>query len=165
MTIPGTAEATGAWPRRIVATLAVSLDGVVGRPSPEGRSPHFAVHSCPDTEDAAVWDDAAILGQGLAADLAELKRQPGSDIDVSGSITLTRALVRVGLVDDLHLLMHPIVAGRGRRLFPVDGERIPLALVEMTHVCAGVVRLHYRPVRQGESPSRRRHDETSRHGR
>ncbi|MET7302299.1 dihydrofolate reductase family protein [Embleya sp. NPDC005575] len=144
MTIPGTAEATGARLRRIVATLPVSLDGVVGT-LPEGHPSHFAAHLRPVAEDVAEWDDARVLGRDVAAGLAVLKRQPGSDIDVSGSITLTRSLLRVGLLDDLHLLMHPIVVGAGRRLFPTNGERIPLALVEVTHACAGVVHLHYRP--------------------
>ncbi|MYS80625.1 dihydrofolate reductase family protein [Embleya scabrispora] len=144
MKIPGTAEATGARLRRIVATLPVSLDGVVGT-LPQGCPPHFAAHARPVAEDVAEWDDVRVLGPDVAAGLAVLKRQPGSDIDVSGSITLTRSLLRAGLVDDLHLLMHPIVVGAGRRLFPTDGERIPLALVRVKHARAGVVHLHYRP--------------------
>ncbi|MFF7243507.1 dihydrofolate reductase family protein [Embleya sp. NPDC008237] len=164
MTIPGAAQVTGARLRRIVATLRVSLDGVVGTWQ-QGCPAHCAAHVRPVAEDVAEWDDTRVLGREVAAGLAELKRRPGSDIDVSGSITLTRSLLRIGLVDDLHLLMHPIVVGAGRRLFPADGERIPLALVEATRTCAGVVHLHYRPDRHGISPSLRLQRETSDRGR
>ncbi|WP_312882663.1 dihydrofolate reductase family protein [Streptosporangium album] len=62
---------------------------------------------------------------------------------MSGSITIPRALLRAGLVDDLHLLVHPITLGTGQRLFTSD--RIPLTLAASATFSTGVVHLHYQP--------------------
>ena len=56
--------------------------------------------------------------------MRELKEQPGQDIVVTGSITLTHALIAAGLVDEYRLFTYPAVQGRGRRLFP-DGVEVP----------------------------------------
>jgi riboflavin biosynthesis pyrimidine reductase len=56
-----------------------------------------------------------------------------------------RTLLRAGLVDQLDLLVHPIVVGHGERLFEVDGPTVPLALVECTTLGTGVTHQVYRP--------------------
>jgi dihydrofolate reductase len=70
------------------------------------------------------WEPTTVLGGDPLAAVRELKEQPGQDIVVTGSITLTHALITAGLVDEYRLFTYPVVQGRGRRLFP-DGVEVP----------------------------------------
>ncbi|WP_031160242.1 dihydrofolate reductase family protein [Streptosporangium roseum] len=97
------------------------------------------------TLEKAEWANSTVLGGDVVEELTRLKRQPGKDISVSGSITLTRALLHAGLIDDLHLLVHPIVLGAGRRLFEDGTEQRNLALVGSATFGTGVVHLTYQP--------------------
>ena len=85
------------------------------------------------------WSNSRLL-EGDAADaVARLKEEPGKDLTVLGSGELARSLIRRGLVDRYTLLVHPLVLGSGRRLFPEDGPRIPLRLVESVTTTTGVI--------------------------
>lgn len=97
------------------------------------------------TLEKAEWANSTVLGGDVVEELTRLKRQPGKDISVSGSITLTRALLHAGLIDDLHLLVHPIVLGAGRRLFEDGTEQRKLALAGSATFGTGVVHLTYQP--------------------
>ena len=81
----------------------------------------------------------------MAAGLAALKQQPGKNIGITGSGTLVASLLREGLLDELNLLVHPIVIGTGKRLFANDGGQTPLALVDSRTFDNGVLSLSYRP--------------------
>jgi dihydrofolate reductase len=70
------------------------------------------------------WEPTTVLAGDVVAAVRELKEQPGQDIVVTGSITLTHALIAAGLVDQYRLFTYPVVQGRGRRLFP-DGVEVP----------------------------------------
>ncbi|WP_343948899.1 dihydrofolate reductase family protein [Nonomuraea longicatena] len=72
-------------------------------------------------------------------------RQPGKNINLSGSISLTRSLLRAGLVDELHLLVHPLVVGTGMRLFEENSDRLLLKLTRSTTFTTGVLDLTYQP--------------------
>ncbi|ACQ78709.1 bifunctional deaminase-reductase domain protein [Beutenbergia cavernae DSM 12333] len=103
------------------------------------------------------WQNTTVVAHDVLREVARLKESPGRDIAVTGSITLTQALLAAGLVDELRLLVHPIVLGAGRRLFAdggafADGEapgrgatRVPLALASSTTFATGVLDLTYRP--------------------
>ena len=73
-----------------------------------------------------------------------LKQQPGKNIVMSGSATLARSLLREGLVDELHLIFHPVVVGQGARLFE-DGDKHALELADSKTFGSGVVYAMYRP--------------------
>ena len=79
----------------------------------------------------------------VAAALITLKRQPGGDIAVGASGTLVRFLLKAGLLDELTLLVHPVVAGAGRHLFEDGGGQVPLTLLECRAHGNGVVALRY----------------------
>jgi dihydrofolate reductase len=98
------------------------------------------------TLDEAAWQNSTLLnGNGdLVEQLTALKHKPGRNIAISGSGTLISSLLREGLLDELRLLVHPIVVGSGKRLFD-DGEQIPLKLVGTKALQTGVVALHYEP--------------------
>ena len=69
------------------------------------------------TLDKLDWQNSQALKGDLASEVTKLKEQPGQDILVAGSGTLVRALMKLGLVDEYHLLVYPVVLGSGRRLF------------------------------------------------
>ena len=88
--------------------------------------------------DAALADDAV-------GDIAELRAQPGGDLVTWGSISLVQALLAAGLVDELLLMIEPIVLGGGKRIFPADGVARPLQLVDCVTTSTGVHVCTYRP--------------------
>ncbi|MGW4337647.1 dihydrofolate reductase family protein [Rhodococcus koreensis] len=89
------------------------------------------------------WGNSTVLTGDWIAQVLALKGQEGRDIVVTGSITLTHALIESGLVDEYRLFVYPVVQGRGRRLFP-DGYETPrLQLVEARGFRNGVSLLHY----------------------
>lgn len=90
------------------------------------------------------WAGTTVLDGDVVAAVTALKRQDGGGILVNGSITLTQTLLRAGLVDELHLLVHPIVVGAGRRLFEADGPRIALSFISSETIGTGVTIAKYR---------------------
>jgi dihydrofolate reductase len=91
------------------------------------------------------WQNSTLISGDVAEEISELKRQPGKDIVISGSGALVRSLLKEGLIDELRLLVHPVVVGGGKRLFEEGGERIALELVDFRTFSTGVVYLTYRP--------------------
>jgi dihydrofolate reductase len=70
------------------------------------------------------WQNSTVLSGDPVENVRALKERTGNDIVLTGSITLTQALIAAGLVDEYRLFVYPVVQGRGRRLFP-DGYEIP----------------------------------------
>jgi dihydrofolate reductase len=89
------------------------------------------------------WANSVILAGDPVEGIAALKEQPGGDIITTGSTRLVRTMLRAGLVDELSLLVHPVVVGKGQRLFSDDADALPLTLVETAAFSTGVVHLHY----------------------
>jgi dihydrofolate reductase len=90
------------------------------------------------------WNNSKLLGGDLS-EVAKLKREPGKDITISGSPTLVRSLIREGLLDELRLMIHPVVVGEGKRLFE-DGEQGAFELADSKTFDTGVVYAIYKPV-------------------
>jgi len=96
----------------------------------------------------ADWQNSEVVNNDVAARLTEIKSQDGGDIAMSGSATAVRWLLREGLLDELNLLVHPIVVGEGRaRLFPPDEPKIALELLRSETFGSGVLNLSYAPAR------------------
>ena len=91
------------------------------------------------------WADTTVLSGDLAAAIGELKAQPGGELQVHGSGTLVRWLLGNGLVDEMTLLIVPVVLGQGTRLFPDTGPDLALDLVESRTDSKGVTIQVYRP--------------------
>jgi dihydrofolate reductase len=90
------------------------------------------------------WEPTTVLRGPLEDEIRALKSEPGEDIVTTGSITLVRALIATGLVDEYRLFVYPVVLGQGRRLFE-DGSGVPgLRLVETRPFRSGIVLLRYR---------------------
>jgi dihydrofolate reductase len=91
------------------------------------------------------WRNSEIVGPYDAAALRRLKEDSEGDLYVSGSITLVRAMLADGLVDELHLFVYPLALGSGLRLFPEGDAQFKLALADSETYDNGVVHLAYRP--------------------
>lgn len=91
------------------------------------------------------WQNSTLLQGDVADALAQLKNGPGKNITITGSVTLVGSLLSSGLIDELRLLLFPIVVGNGRRLFEDVREQVGLKLVESKAFGTGVVALTFEP--------------------
>jgi dihydrofolate reductase len=96
-------------------------------------------------EEPLQWQNSTLIGDDVAEVISRLKEQPGKDISISGSPTLVRSLLEDGLLDELRLMLHPIIVGSGKRLFEDGSDQKPLQLVDSKTFSTGVVYLTYRP--------------------
>jgi dihydrofolate reductase len=90
------------------------------------------------------WNNSTLIEGNVAEEIARLKQQPGENIGITGSATLVRSLLRDGLLDELGLMVHPIVVGSGKRLFEDWEAQKALELVDSKTFGTGVVYLTYR---------------------
>jgi dihydrofolate reductase len=97
------------------------------------------------TLDQAEWQNSTLISGDVATEITRLKQQPGRNINVSGSGTLVSWLLRQDLLDQLDLLMFPVVVGHGKRLFGDGGGQVPMRLVASEAFGSGVVHLTYHP--------------------
>lgn len=97
------------------------------------------------TLDDPGWQNTTILDGALTDDIERLKSQPGKDIVATGSISLVRALIDAGLVDEFRLFVYPVVLGKGRQLFAGTTGVDALRLAEARPFRSGVVLLTYQP--------------------
>ncbi|HYF66022.1 MAG TPA: dihydrofolate reductase family protein, partial [Herpetosiphonaceae bacterium] len=102
--------------------------------------PKFVVSN---TLTSADWNNSTIISGDVAAELASLKEQPGKTIAMSGSATLVRWLLANDLIDQLHVMIHPIVVGSGQRLFEGPMDQLGLKLAGSQTFDTGVVYLTY----------------------
>lgn len=97
-------------------------------------------------EEPLEWSNSTLIkGNEFAEEIGNLKEQEGKDIVISGSGTLVRSLLRDGLLDELKLMIHPIVVGSGKRLFEEGEGQTKLELVDARTFSTGVIYLTYRP--------------------
>ncbi len=106
------------------------------------NSPKYVASS---TLEKVEWKNSVLLKGNLAEEIAGLKRQPGKNIQVPGSPTLVRSLLRDGLLDELSLFVFPIVVGSGLRLFDEIDREVRLRLVDSTTFGTGVLGVTYQP--------------------
>jgi len=104
--------------------------------------PKYVVSS---TLEEAEWNNSTVLKGDVAEEVAKLKQEHGGDIVVHGSAQLVQALVEHDLVDELRLMVFPVVLGSGKRLFGETSNKKPLRLVDSKTVGDGVAILVYQP--------------------
>jgi dihydrofolate reductase len=94
------------------------------------------------------WNNSTVLsGKDLAAEIAKVKEDVDGMILIAGSVQLVQALLELDLVDELRLMVFPVLLGDGKRLFGDVSDKKPLRLVDSRTVGAGVGILTYEPVR------------------
>lgn len=104
------------WPKMTEHPSASILNGL---------PKYVASHSLTTAD----WDPTTILSGDIPAQVAELKRQPGRELQIHGSGRLGQSLLAAGLVDELRLAIAPVVVGTGRRLLPDGGAPAGLRLL------------------------------------
>ncbi len=103
------------------------------------------------TDADLTWENSHLVaGDDPLAAVAELRARPGRTLCVMGSSQLSRSLLAAGLVDELHLMIEPVLLGGGKSAFPADGRMRALELVSVEQASTGVLLCTYRP---GEVPT------------
>ena len=92
------------------------------------------------------WPNSTLLTGDVPAAVAALRERPGGNLVIMGSGQLIRALLPHRLVDELLLMIHPIVLGSGQRLFGSADDKVSLSLVDCAATPTGVILATYRPV-------------------
>lgn len=128
-----------AWPERAGDPFADKMNAI----------PKYVVS---DTlrDDELTWTNTTrIPGDRAVADVAKLREADGGDLLVMGSATLVRTLLAEGLVDELNLMIEPVILGGGKTIFPDDGVLRRLDLVSAVTSGTGVQVCTYRPATSG----------------
>ena len=92
------------------------------------------------------WQNSTLIRDDVAGSIRRLKAEGGGDIMVMGSGELVKTLIGENLVDVYQLMIHPIVLGKGKRLFRSDLDLSQLELIDSQTTSKGVLLLRYRPV-------------------
>jgi dihydrofolate reductase len=100
---------------------------------------HYVVSK---TLEKPIWRNTTIIRDDVVGQVRQLKAESGKDIILDGSHQLVHTLLQHDLVDELHLLVYPLILGEGKRLFP-NGVRTSFTLKETKPYPSGVVGLHY----------------------
>jgi len=104
--------------------------------------PKYVVSS---TLESPEWNNSTVLKGNVQEAVAKVRQEQDGDIVVHGSAQLVRALVEHDLVDELRLMVFPVVLGSGKRLFDETSDKKPLRLVDSKFVGDGVAILVYQP--------------------
>ncbi|WP_086562073.1 dihydrofolate reductase family protein [Streptomyces africanus] len=129
----------GAWPERAGDPFADRMNSLK----------KYVVSSTLGEADLT-WNNTALIPGGQAvARIRELREAEGGDLAMMGSPTLVRTLLSEGLVDELQLVVMPVLLGGGKTIFPDDGGKRPMELVSTTTAKTGAQVCVYRPAAKG----------------
>jgi len=137
--------------RRTWQTMAAAWPGRAGDPFADQMNaiPKYVV-SATLGGDELTWNNTTrIPGDEAVARIRELHETDGGDLSVMGSPTLVRTLLGEGLVDELRLMIEPVILGGGKTIFPDDGGLRTLELVSTVTSGTGVHVCTYRPIAEG----------------
>jgi dihydrofolate reductase len=118
-------------------------------PSAEGWIADF-MNSVPKvvfsrTLEAADWNNTTLVKENAPEEVSKLKQRPGGDIFVFGSADFSATLIELGLVDEYHIGINPVLLGSGVHFFKGSREQRNLKLIEVKPFSSGLVILHYKP--------------------
>jgi dihydrofolate reductase len=111
--------------------------------------PKYVFSTTLDKVEWGKWNQPTLIKGKLAEEIAKLKQQPGKNIGVGGSPTLVRSLLKDNLLDELKLMIHPVIVGGGKHLFKNGSDLKKLQLADSKTTSTGVVILTYQPDRKG----------------
>jgi dihydrofolate reductase len=97
------------------------------------------------TQTELEWQNSTVLDGDLVDAVTALKQEDGGDLHVIGSTELVQSLLDLGLVDELRLMINPVVVGGGKGIFRDDGQLRPLRLVESETTPSGAIFATYAP--------------------
>jgi len=111
------------------------------------NAPKYVISTTLDEVEWGKWDKPTLIKGNVAKEITKLKQQPGKTIGVSGSPTLVRSLLNDDLLDELTLMVHPVVVGKGKHLFTEENALKKLELIDSKVTSTGVVIVTYRPTK------------------
>jgi dihydrofolate reductase len=127
----------GAWPDRAGDPFADWINNVQ----------KYVVSDSLSDADLSWKPTTIIRGRELVDTVSQLREQPGGDINVMGSASIVRELLAADLVDELALMIEPVILGGGKGIFPDNGEALTFELVSVTTASTGVQVCRYQRVR------------------
>lgn len=142
-TVQGWSEAADAYlfGRRTYTEFAEAWPNMPDPDDPVAQSlnrSHKYVVSNTLADSDAVWGPVSVLRGDIATTLSELKQRPGRELQIHGSTTLGRSLLATGIVDELRLVVAPVIVGDGRRLFERTDHPVGLRLVDVATTGGGL---------------------------
>jgi dihydrofolate reductase len=111
------------------------------------KLPKYVVSTTLDDVEWGKWEKPTLIKGNLAAEINKLKQLSGKNIGVGGSPTLVRSLIQENLLDEFKLMIHPVIVGKGKRLFTEDLNLERLQLVDSKVTGTGVVIVTYQPAK------------------
>ena len=109
--------------------------------------PKYVASTTLDDVQWGKWEKPTLIKGELAKEINKLKKQSGKNISVGGSPTLVRSLIQENLLDELKLMIHPVVVGKGKHLFTEDVDLRRLKLLDSKVTGTGVVIVTYQTVK------------------
>jgi dihydrofolate reductase len=106
------------------------------------------------TLERAEWKNTRLVKENIAEEIARMKQQHGKNMVVAGGAGIAQTFMRLDLIDEYYVTVHPVVLGMGKPLFGNLGDKIKLKLVGTKTFNTGAVELHYQP--KTESGARER---------
>jgi dihydrofolate reductase len=140
-----------AAPMNAIPKMVFSRKGLVGGPTRalqdagRAREARGEAPAAEPVANAETWVDVPVRTGDLATEIAALKQQPGGDILAHGGVGFAQSLVATGLIDEYHLLIHPIALGKGRSPFSSLVAPVRLQLIDSVVFKTGTVAHLYRP--------------------
>jgi dihydrofolate reductase len=101
------------------------------------------------TLDKAEWNNSRLVKEHIAEEVSKLKQRQGRDLALFGSSDLAVSLLHMGLIDELRIMVNPVVLGNGKRLFAGIDEKLNLKLLKTQTFRSGNVLLYYQPDMEG----------------
>lgn len=117
-----------------------------GGPFKDGLNQTLKYVASSDPQANLPWPHSTLLTGDVPAAVADLRHKPGGNLVIMGSGQLIRSLLPLGLIDELFLMIHPLVLGSGQRLFGSDEASRRLQLIGSTTTATGVMLTTYQPV-------------------
>ena len=105
------------------------------------------------------WNNSTVIRDNVTEEIAKLREQPGGDILVNGSVQLVQTLIEADLVDEIRLMVFPVVLGSGKRLFDETSKAIPfdslrvLLLLYSHELGVGEISFFFLPGREAAPPA------------
>ena len=93
------------------------------------------------------WNNTKLLNGNIAAEIVHLKQQPGKNLIIYGSGKVVASLIQLGLIDEYHIWVHPVILGKGKPMFKDLPEKLNLTLLKTKTFDSGVVILYYEVIR------------------
>jgi dihydrofolate reductase len=107
--------------------------------------PKYVVSSTLDRVD---WPGSILVKGDVAEEVRQLKQEPGQDLLLSGSAQLFNAMAQANLIDQYRFMLHPVILGKGKRLFSEGEEQRALTLTHSETFRSGIVILEYEPAQR-----------------